>query len=247
MLYDENGNEKEDLYNSRSEIFLGQIDRVIAKALKAKILLYRASPFFNGNSEFYSNFKNAAGEHTSRRPTTRRSGREALDAVEIAIKAAEEQGKSLYEFKGQVKFWDQDDWNKSEIMKYLPQQALCDQRPVEQRACGDTLNIYYTSSSSIAAASNLRGDGQSQQRLILVPVAGSIVPCASEMFDTRNGVPVDEDKTLRLRPSSRHHSPFPDDTLPPGLHAAGREDRQTLPGTRAAIRCMDGSRPLHLA
>ena len=158
VLYDENGNEKEDLYNSRSEIYLGQIDRVVAKALKAKILLYRASPFFNGNSEFYSNFKNAAGEPYFPQTYDKEKWKEALDATEIAIEAAEAQGKKLYEFSGQVKFWDQDDWEKSEIMKYCYNNRFSINDPWNSEVVWGYSNIYYTSSSSIAAASNLRGD-----------------------------------------------------------------------------------------
>jgi hypothetical protein len=39
----------------------GRINKAIAKALKGRVLLYAASPLFNGNSEFYSDFKNHDG------------------------------------------------------------------------------------------------------------------------------------------------------------------------------------------
>lgn len=39
----------------------GLATSVAAKAMKAKMLLYAASPLFNGNSEFYSNFKDKNG------------------------------------------------------------------------------------------------------------------------------------------------------------------------------------------
>ena len=42
---------------------LGRIDQVIAKAIKSRILVYAASPLFNGNSEMYSGFVNEDGEH----------------------------------------------------------------------------------------------------------------------------------------------------------------------------------------
>ncbi len=42
---------------------LGRVDQVIAKSLKSRVLLYAASPLFNGNSEFYSGFVNEEGEH----------------------------------------------------------------------------------------------------------------------------------------------------------------------------------------
>lgn len=196
VLYDENGNEKEDLYNSRSEVFLGQIDRVVAKALKAKILLYRASPFFNGNSEFYSNFKNAAGEHYFPQTYDKEKWKEALDATEIAIEAAEAQGKKLYEFSGQVKFWDQDDWEKSEIMKYCYNNRFSINDPWNSEVVWGYSNIYYTSSSSIAAASNLRGDPDNPNNAAFSFQWLGTSFSMSELYYTRNGVPVDEDKTF---------------------------------------------------
>lgn len=196
VLYDENGNEKEDLYNSRSEIYLGQIDRVVAKALKAKILLYRASPFFNGNSEFYSNFKNAAGEPYFPQTYDKEKWKEALDATEIAIEAAEAQGKKLYEFSGQVKFWDQDDWEKSEIMKYCYNNRFSINDPWNSEVVWGYSNIYYTSSRSIAAASNLRGDPDDPNNASFSFQWLGASFRMSELYYTRNGVPVDEDKTF---------------------------------------------------
>ena len=187
----------------------------MAKALKAKILLYRASPFFNGNSEFYSNFKNAAGEPYFPQTYDKEKWKEALDATEIAIEAAEAQGKKLYEFSGQVKFWDQDDWEKSEIMKYCYNNRFSINDPWNSEVVWGYSNIYYTSSSSIAAASNLRGDPDDPNNASFSFQWLGASFRMSELYYTRNGVPVDEDKTFDYdhRLSRRH--------LPSGLHAAG--------------------------
>lgn len=222
VLYDENGNEKEDLYNSRSEVFLGQIDRVVAKALKAKILLYRASPFFNGNSEFYSNFKNAAGEPYFPQTYDKEKWKEALDATEIAIEAAEAQGKKLYEFSGQVKFWDQDDWEKSEIMKYCYNNRFSINDPWNSEVVWGYSNIYYTSSSSIAAASNLRGDPDNPNNAAFSFQWLGTSFRMSELFYTRNGVPVDEDKTFDYN-HRLDITTIPDDTYHLGYMQPGEK------------------------
>lgn len=222
VLYDENGNEKEDLYNSRSEVFLGQIDRVVAKALKAKILLYRASPFFNGNSEFYSNFKNAAGEPYFPQTYDKEKWKEALDATEIAIEAAEAQGKKLYEFSGQVKFWDQDDWEKSEIMKYCYNNRFSINDPWNSEVVWGYSNIYYTSSSSIAAASNLRGDPDNPNNSAFSFQWLGTSFRMSELFYTRNGVPVDEDKTFDYN-HRLDITTIPDDTYHLGYMQPGEK------------------------
>ncbi len=40
----------------------GQIDQIVAKAIKAKILFFRASPFFNGNREYFGDFLDHDGK-----------------------------------------------------------------------------------------------------------------------------------------------------------------------------------------
>lgn len=50
----------------RDAPFMGQVDLQIAKAIKAEVLLTRASPLFNGNIEFYSNFKGSTVSSCSR-------------------------------------------------------------------------------------------------------------------------------------------------------------------------------------
>ena len=39
----------------------GAPTRAAAKGIKSRMLLYAASPLFNGNSEYYSDFKNKGG------------------------------------------------------------------------------------------------------------------------------------------------------------------------------------------
>ena len=40
---------------------LGRLDKVIASGIKSRVSLYAASPLFNGNNEFYSNFNDHEG------------------------------------------------------------------------------------------------------------------------------------------------------------------------------------------
>ena len=111
VLYikDADGNvmgEKSDLDAQRSTTFLGQIDRVIAKAIKAKILLYAASPLFNGNAEYYSTFKGLHGETLFNLEYDKEKWKKALDAIDEAIAEAEKQGKKLYYYDGTPKEFD---------------------------------------------------------------------------------------------------------------------------------------------
>ena len=66
-----------------------------ALALKARVLLYAASPLFNGN-EFYSDFKGKNGEILFSTEKDPEKWRLAAEAADKAIKACEASGKVLY-------------------------------------------------------------------------------------------------------------------------------------------------------
>ena len=95
-----------------------------------------------------------------------------------------------------MKFWDQDDWEKSEIMKYCYNNRFSINDPWNSEVVWGYSNIYYTSSSSIAAASNLRGDPDDPNNASFSFQWLGASFRMSELYYTRNGVPVDEDKTF---------------------------------------------------
>ena len=74
----------------------GLATSVGAKAVKAKMLLYAASPLFNGNSAFYSNFADKSGNMLM--PVTYDPNKwvKARTAIKEAIDLAEQNGHALY-------------------------------------------------------------------------------------------------------------------------------------------------------
>jgi hypothetical protein len=76
----------------------GQVDQTVAKSILARVLVYRASPFFNGNSDYFSTFKNAAGEHFFPQEYKREKWADAITALNEAIEICENNGISLYEY-----------------------------------------------------------------------------------------------------------------------------------------------------
>ena len=88
------------LKGKRESTFLGQVDQVTAKAIKARILLCRASPFYNGNAEYYSNFLDHNGEHFFAQTEDREKWKAAANAAQVALDACEQYGFSMYYFKG---------------------------------------------------------------------------------------------------------------------------------------------------
>lgn len=91
-------------HNSNSAY--GRATKIAAKSIKARVLLYAASPLFNGggenNSSFYTNFKNV--DDTEMIPTVYNpeKWKLAADAAKEAIELAESSGISLYTYNPSV-------------------------------------------------------------------------------------------------------------------------------------------------
>ncbi len=112
-----------DMSERRLSTEFGQIDKIGASAIKARVLLYRASPFYSGNKEYYEDFLDWDG-----RPffpvyddaaATKQKWKDALDAIEEAIVIAERNGKMLYTYDKPVYLYDEEDIVKNEKLKTL--------------------------------------------------------------------------------------------------------------------------------
>lgn len=194
VLYDENGNPRDDLATKRESAFLGQIDKAVAKAIKAKVLLYRASPLFNGNSEYYSNFKNEKGETMFPMEYDNEKWKEALDGIQEAIDAAHENGNKLYEFKGIPKFWDQANWETSEIISYCYNNRFSIVDPWNDELIWGYSGIDFTGQGSFAHATQMRSREEPTVPEFSWQWLGASYRMV-EMFYTKNGVPIQEDVT----------------------------------------------------
>ncbi len=90
-----------NLPEQRKDADLGMIDRVGALAIKARILVYRASPFFSGNREFYDDFLDPSDgqkffDVNATEEQTREKWGKAIATLNEAITLAFSQGKRLY-------------------------------------------------------------------------------------------------------------------------------------------------------
>lgn len=85
---------------------VGRIDKVIAKAIKSKVLLYGASPLFNGNTSLYSNFVNVEGEHFFNQNYEDLKWESAVQASKDALDAAITQGAAMYYFADTAPLFD---------------------------------------------------------------------------------------------------------------------------------------------
>ncbi|MCD8184216.1 MAG: RagB/SusD family nutrient uptake outer membrane protein [Bacteroides sp.] len=86
----------EGLPATRLNEYYGLATSVAAKSIKARLLLYAASPLFNGNSEFYADFKAKDGTPLMHLTYDANKWQKAKSAYEEAIRMAEAAGFRLY-------------------------------------------------------------------------------------------------------------------------------------------------------
>lgn len=92
-----------------SLLYLGRIDKTIAKAIKSRIALYAASPLYNGNAEYYENFRNKDGKQLFNTVPNQENWKKAVDAAEDAIATAKANGVTLYKYKDAIPDYDKTD------------------------------------------------------------------------------------------------------------------------------------------
>ncbi len=160
----------------------GRPTKSAALAMKSKLLLYAASPLFNGNNRLYANFKDHSGQHLISQTYDKEKWKKALDAAEAAIIRAEGEGKrTLYYGK-----------KDADITDFA--NAVNTARLVITDPWGEELIWGYTGKPEPQSGYGLqhlcipRGFGSKQQ-------IGSqgVSLYAVEMFLTKNGLPMDKD------------------------------------------------------
>ena len=166
---------------------MGRLTRPAALAIKAKILAYAASPFYNGNVE-YADFTDEDGVPYFNQTEDIGKWQKAADACFAAIECAEEAGHELYEFLNTTSF----DLSDQTILE-LTNRCKVTERWTQELifAIGGNgikdLQIY----SQPWLESNYSTDDRYYHAK-----NGTVAPtlAVAETFYTKNGVPIDEDK-----------------------------------------------------
>ncbi|MEC5146832.1 RagB/SusD family nutrient uptake outer membrane protein [Chitinophaga sp. 212800010-3] len=168
---------------------LGRITKPAALALKAKLLVTAASPLYNGNSD-YNAFKNKDGELLFNPAYNAAKWQIAADACKAAVDLCEAQNIQLYAFPAQL----------------IPLSSATMTQMSIRNSMSEPWNseLIWGSTSGINWACTFLqrcGVGQFDFRNAVAsktgghPLMGPTIKMA-RMFYTRNGVPIDEDKTL---------------------------------------------------
>lgn len=196
-----------DLTERAAENDMGQVDQVAAKAIKARVLFFRASPFFNGNKEYFGDFFDSDGQPFFPLTYDKEKWKAAIDALDDAITTAEGNGLGLYHYDKEPFIYDREDFNTNpETMEtlYDLRMLICD--PWNMELVWGNSNINYYAQGELAHSSNIRlpegyGDG-------VVNNAGfswqwmAASYRMTERYYTRNGLPITEDLTFDM--NTRH-------------------------------------------
>lgn len=183
-----------NLAQEREVAYYGQIDQQVARAIKAEVLITRASPLFNGNSEYYSNFKGKNGELLFPMEYDPEKWKEAQDAIMDAITYAEAHGKKLYAYDGQPKFWDVENFQQSEIIQYAYNERFSIVQPWNEELIWGYSGLDFTGQGGFAHATNMRSVAEPTTASYAWQWLGADYHMA-ELFYSKNGVPIEDDKT----------------------------------------------------
>ncbi|MGF7141360.1 RagB/SusD family nutrient uptake outer membrane protein [Roseimarinus sediminis] len=94
---------------------LGRVDQLIALSIKSRVLLYAASPLFNGNSEFYETFTDKEGNKLFNTTYDAAKWEKAAQAAKAAIDFALENGADLYRYSDVLPTFDTLAYQSNEV------------------------------------------------------------------------------------------------------------------------------------
>lgn len=172
------------VFDENSE--LGRITRPIAVSLKARVLLYAASPLFNGNSD-YNNFTGKEGELFFNQIYSVQKWERAAEAAKAAIDLAHSLGYKLYVFEPGMQ---QRSLSDTTLIQLTYRGALTERWNSEiiWANTGSTTQVLqrYATPRALDAS----------QRLYTLPNGVLSVPLKIvEQFYSEHGVPIEEDHT----------------------------------------------------
>ncbi|MBE8721235.1 RagB/SusD family nutrient uptake outer membrane protein [Sphingobacterium pedocola] len=164
----------------------GRITTPIALSLKAKILVTAASPLFNGNTD-QAALRNLDGTQLFNQEVSLKKWQDAAEACREAIEISEANGIELYYFQGNVAQGTLSDTIRTQlsIRNSLAQRWNGEVIWANTQSQSDALQLL----ANIGGLNPAYGDNVSSSQALGPPL--KIV----EMFYSKNGVPINEDKS----------------------------------------------------
>ncbi|MCL6218200.1 RagB/SusD family nutrient uptake outer membrane protein [Zunongwangia pacifica] len=161
----------------------GRITSVIAKSLKARVLLTAASPLFNGNEDLVS-VANTDGTLLYNTSYEASKWQEVVDAASEAITLAESSGHALYKFSGNT-------FNLTDTTSFkLSIRNAVTLRRSEEVIWPNTQSIVSDLQRQCMAPLSIDDNHRAAEKIV------SPTLDMAKLFYSKNGVPIHEDKTL---------------------------------------------------
>ena len=181
----------------RESTYLGQPDQVTAKAIKARVLLVRASPFFNGNAEYYFNFRDHNGEHFFEQTPDPEKWKAAADAAQDALDACEQYGFHLYRYRGVPYDYDVNDnqMNPDRMQTLYDLLFRITERWNEEIIWGWLRgSVSWSIAAMISKPPDFGGPSAANLRTGWAQASYQVM----ERYYTINGLPLSEDRTVNM-------------------------------------------------
>ena len=197
------------LAETREVADMGMIDRAGAMGIKARVLLYRASPFYSGNVEYFVDFLDHDGQSffsMDQSDATRKAKwKAAADAADECIRYALSIGKQLYRFEGVPYLYDSTDFrlNRDKMQTLYDLRTLIT-TPYNKEMLWVNSNINITADGEIQNACNMRVPYENYDNNGVGVANGFSWQwlCASynvaARYLTKNGLPMDEDPNFNV-------------------------------------------------
>ena len=192
-----------DLTERTSSLNLGQVDQVVAKAIKARVMLFRASPFYNGNMEYFGDFLDHDGNNFFPMTYDKEKWKGAIDAINDAMEACNANGIELSTYDKEPYAFDRQDYDANTTnLKKLYDLRMVIVEPWNKELIWGYSNINIYDQGELAHSSNIRlpegyGDGVINEPSYSWQWMGASYRMA-ERYYTKNGVPIDEDLSFDL-------------------------------------------------
>jgi hypothetical protein len=224
-----------DMQARASLLDLGQIDRVGAAAIKTRVLLYRASPFFSGNMEYFGDFLDHDGQPffpvNDNSETKKAKWKDAADAAEEAIKIALENGAGMYSYENIIYDFDKEDMETNGVtLKTLYDLRMLIADPWNRELLWGNSDIDYTETSIIFRSQirNIPGQYIAPTSSFCSQDLGATYRML-ERYYTKNGLPIDDDLTFdRTTMYNITTIPGVDDPAYHGLEGVVQAGAQTI-------------------
>lgn len=170
---------------------LGRVDKLIALSIKSKVLLYAASPMFNGNSEFYETFTNQEGKKFFNTIYEAEKWKLAADAAKEAIELALSNGLALYEYIDIVPNFDVEDFQNDEVKALYNYRYMFTDKWNRELIWGNSDPVNNGEWWTLQAAAMMINPEASSSYGAWQWVSPTLE--IAETYYTKNGLPIDED------------------------------------------------------